>query len=136
MANNTSMARPQHKHSWFNRKTVAWLLLPFIGLGIWLVTAWITNWVLSHSVNSTSQLQTSLYPTTQFTRTLMVSAIQARIDRNENIAEVTLTTENSSLESLEFKLPIIAPINLEKALSKELNVSPAAIQNLIQYQIH
>jgi hypothetical protein len=94
-----------------------------------------TNWVLSHSVNSTSQLQTSLYPTTHFTRTLTVSAIQARIDRNENIAEVTLTTENSSLKSLEFKLPIIQPIDLEKALAQELKVTPPSIQFLIQYQI-
>lgn len=99
-----------------------------------MVTGWMTGWVLSNSFGSERQLQTSLYPTTQLTRTLIVTSIDARIDRDDNITEVTLTTTNSSLERLEFKLPIVTPVDLEKALAKELNVMPASIQTLIQYQ--
>lgn len=128
------MAQPQRKLSTSGLKKSYWLFLPIVGFGIWMVTGWMTGWVLSNSFGSERQLQTSLYPTTQLTRTLIVTSIDARIDRDDNITEVTLTTTNSSLERLEFKLPIVTPVDLEKALAKELNVMPASIQTLIQYQ--
>ena len=119
----------------YTLKTALWLFLPLIGLGIWLITTWMTNWALSNSSRSTSQLQTNFYPTTQVARTLEVTSIHAKIDRHNNIAEVTLTTANSTLERLEFKFPFSSIIALETALAEKLNTSSDAIQSLIHYRI-
>jgi hypothetical protein len=133
------MAQPHRKPIWLRLrpqlKKMSWLLLPLIGVGIWITTAWMTDWVLSNASLPASQLQTELYPTTQFVRTLTITSISARIDRSENIAEVTCTTEDLSLKRLEFKLPLIDPAALELALAQELKTTPTAIQSLIQYQI-
>jgi hypothetical protein len=127
------MAQP-HRFQFLLRKAL-WLLMPLIGLGIWIITAWMTDWVLSNASLPMSQLQTELYPTAQFARTLTITSISARIDRSENVAEVTFTTEDLPLKRLEFKLPLIDPAALETALANELKTTPAAIQSLIQYQI-
>ena len=119
----------------YTLKTVHWLFLPIIGLGIWLITTWMTDWVLSNSSRSTSQLQTNFYPTTQIARTLTVTSIHAKIDRHNNIAEVTLTTANSTLERLEFKFPFTEITALETALAAKLNSSSNTIQSLIHYRI-
>lgn len=102
---------------------------------MWLMTGWISDWVLSRDAFPTNQSQTSLYPTTRFTRSLTLTSISAGIDRSENIAEVTCTTQNSPIKRLEFKVPIIESIALEKALAQELNTTPEAIRSLIQYQM-
>lgn len=112
-----------------------WLLLPLIGLGVWLTTTWMTDWVLSNADSSSRQLQTSFYPTSQLNRTLTVSSIVARIDRSDQITEVTLLTRDSTLKRLEFKLPLVEPPDLEQALVKELNTTAGALRPLIQYQV-
>ncbi|WP_088890189.1 hypothetical protein [Leptolyngbya ohadii] len=129
------MAQPYRKRPWLRLRKAYWLLLPLIGVAMWIITGWMTDWVLSHASFPTTQNQTSLYPTTRFTRTLTLTSISTRIDRSENIAEVTFTTQNSPLERLEFKVPIVESIALEKALAQELNTTPEAIRSLIQYQI-
>lgn len=125
---------PSRSRRWL-KSAYYWLLLPLIGLGIWLITAWITNWVLSNATLPITQLQTALYPTTRFERTLSITSISARIDRSDNLAEVTFATTDLPLTELEFKLPLVEPAVLETALSEALNISSAAIQSLIQYQI-
>lgn len=124
---------PSRSHRW--PKSVYWLLLPLIGLVLWLVTAWGTNWVLDNATLSVTQLQTDLYPKTRFERSLTIASISARIDLSDNLAEVTFSTTDLPLTELEFKLPLVEPAALETALSEVLNISPAAIQSLIQYQI-
>lgn len=127
------MAQPYFNRFWYLLKKAYWVLLPLIGLGIWITTAWMTDWVLSHAPLPTTQLQTDLYPTTQFERTLTVTSIDARIDRSEDVTEVTFTIADSLLKRLEFKLPLVDPAALETALAKELKTTSAAIQSLIQY---
>jgi hypothetical protein len=128
------MAQPHCKRPWF-RLPLLWLLLPLIGLSIWFATGWMTDWVLSRFLSPASQLQTNLYPTSRFTRSLTVTSIFARIDRTEGISEVTVTTENLPLRRLEFKLPLVEPDALKAALAGELATSPDSIQRSIQYQI-
>jgi hypothetical protein len=129
------MAQPHRKFSWYTLKKAYWFLFPLIGLGIWLITAWMTDWVLSNSFLSTNQLQTNLYPTTQLAQILMVTSIHVKIDRTSNIAEVNLTTTNSTLKRLEFKFPFTEISTLETALAKELNTTSHSIQPLIHYRV-
>lgn len=130
------MAQSRRTRHWYNRHLVSWLLLPFVSWGIWVATGWMTNWVLSHSYRSTHQLQTSFYPQALFSQTLTITSIQARVDRNSDIAEITLTTTNSALKHMEFKFPYTEIPALEIALAQELNSTPAAIQSLIYYQFN
>ena len=128
------MAQPHRKLLYKLRKR-HWLFLPLIGLGIWQITAWMTVWVLSNSFSLTNQLQTNFYPTTQLARTLTVTSIHMNVDRHNNIAEVTLTVTNSTLERLEFKFPFTEITALETALAKTLNTTSDAIQTLIRYGV-
>ncbi|MBD1912839.1 MULTISPECIES: hypothetical protein [unclassified Leptolyngbya] len=122
-------------HRYKRIKFTYWLLLPSIILGIWAATEWITNWVLSHSYGSTSPLQTSLYPKVHISQNLIVTAIYARVDRDNDIVEITLVVQNPPIERLEFKFPLTEEAHIETALADELHTTPEAISNLIEYRL-
>jgi hypothetical protein len=128
------MVQPRQIRQWCNIKAVYWLFLPVVNFGIWIVTGWINDWVLSHSYDFTDRLQTNLYPKTQLSRTLTVVAIDAKVDRNNDITDVTIKTTNSSLERIEFKFPLTEPTHLEITLANKLDTTPQLIRTLTRYQ--
>lgn len=115
-------------------KLVYSLLLPVVGFGLWLTTHWVTEWVLNRAYVSNYQLQTDLYPKTEVVRSLTIVSIHARVDRDNDITEVTLaTTQDIGLQQLEFKFPLTDPAHLETALALELGITEASIRSLMSY---
>lgn len=118
-----------------NMKLAYPLLLPVIGFGLWLTTHWITEWALNHAYVSNDQLQTDLYPEIEVVRSLTIISIYARVDRGNDITEVTLaTTQNMGLQQLEFKFPLTDPAHLETALATELGITETSIRSLMSYR--
>lgn len=130
------MVQPRQIRKWCSIKAAYWLFLPVVSFGIWILTDWITDWVLSHSYDFTDRLQTNHYPKIQLSRTLTVVAIHAKVDRSNDITEVTLETTNSTLEKMEFKFPLTEPTHIEITLANKLNTSPQLMRTLIRYQFH
>lgn len=85
-------------------------LLVVMGVGSWLAIGWITDWVLNGSFVSIDPLQANFYPKAWFVRSLTIASIQTRVNYDDGITEVTLTTNQSApLQQLEFKFPLTEP---------------------------
>ncbi|MBE9179804.1 hypothetical protein IQ268_14635 [Oculatella sp. LEGE 06141] len=127
------------KSSWrssLSRLNLAvWLPLPLVGLGFLLGTGWITERVMSHAYETTVQLQSDEQPQVNLSLTVRIVAIEAEIDRREDVTEVTVKTSDSILRELEMDFPVTEFAEVEDALVQELGLSRELVKRLTRYRI-
>lgn len=126
---------------WFSRfSTVSlsqlrvWLILPLVGIVVWLSAGLLSRQVLSYSYEISAQLQ-SEQPQVELSWQVTVTAIAAAIDQREGVTEVKVRTAHPILKELELDLPVVNFADIESALATELNLSPATVKQLIRYRL-
>jgi hypothetical protein len=62
-------------------------------------------------------------------------SIDAEINRQTQLTEVSLRTVGSPLEEMEFKFPVTDFVKVERAIAQELGLSQNDIHKLIRYRI-
>jgi len=111
------------------------MLLPSVGVAFWLVTQWMTDRVLSQTAPPTTQLQAEGQHQVQLDLSLTIVSIDAEINQQTAITEVSIRAIGSPLEEMEFKFPVTEYADIEAAIAQELNLAPEAIRQLIRYRI-
>lgn len=129
------MSRFRWRQSLGKRKFKLWLLLPLIGLMFLIGTDWITNRVLTHAYATMAQLQSDEQLQVELLLRATIVAIEAEIDRQEKVTEVTVRTGNSIFKELELDIPVTEFAEVEEALAKELGLSREAVKRLTRYRI-
>lgn len=117
---------------------LAWtvgILFPLVGGAFLLVTQWMTDLVLSQTASATTQLQAEGQHQVQLALSLTIVSIDAEINRQTNITEVSIRAIGSPLEEMEFKFPVTEYDEIEAAISQELHLSSEAIRQFIRYRI-
>lgn len=113
-----------------------WLPLPFLGLAFWTGTALMTEQVLSYSYDTNQQLKVDKnLVTVEIDVKVTVLSIEVEINRKRGLAEVEVKTSDSALKELNFEFLETDFIEIETAISEELQLSPAQIKKLIRYRI-
>lgn len=112
------------------------LLLPFVGTAFWVMTGWIDQRVLSQTYSTTAQLQAQGQYQVQLSFNLTIVSIDAEINRQTQLTEVSIRTVGSSLEEMEFKFPVTEFVAVERAIAQELGLLPNDITKLIRYRIY
>lgn len=110
-----------------------WLILPLVGIVVWLSAGLLSRQVLSHSYEISAQLQ-SEQPQVELSWQVTVVAIEAAIDQREGVTEVNVRTAHPVLKELELDLPVVEFAEIETALATELRLPQAAIKQLIRYR--
>ena len=120
--------------SLFSRfKLGVWLILPIMGLLVWLGAGWMAERVLSHSYETSAYLQSG-QPEVELSWTVTVTAIEATIERRRGVTEVTVRTAHSTLKELEIDVPVTEFTDIEAALSEELGLPREVINQLTRYR--
>lgn len=110
-----------------------WLILPLVGIVVWLSAGLLSRQVLSHSYAISAQLQ-SEQPQVELSWQVTVVAIEAAIDQREGVTEVNVRTAHPVLKELELDLPVVEFADIETALATELSLPQTAIKQLIRYR--
>ena len=113
-----------------------WLPLPLIAFGFWFGLSWLNHYVLGQSYVPQEPLSTEASREITISFSLTVTSIDAEVDRDLGITEVTVQTIGSSLQELEFEYPFVEFEEIEAAIANELNLSPDTIRTIIRYRIY
>ncbi|MEQ8754453.1 MAG: hypothetical protein RID09_13185 [Coleofasciculus sp. G1-WW12-02] len=126
---------PRWTADWLKLGWKIGLLLPFVGTAFWVMTGWIDQRVLSQTHSTTAQLQAQGQYQVQLSFNLTIVSIDAEINRQTQLTEVSIRTVGSSLEEMEFKFPVTEFVAVERAIAQELGLLPNDITKLIRYRI-
>lgn len=110
-----------------------WLILPLVGMIVWLSAGLLSRQVLSYSYEVSAQLQ-SEQPQVELSWQVTVVAIEAAIDQRAGVTEVNVRTAHPVLKELELDLPATEFLDIETALAAELRVPQSTIKQLIRYR--
>lgn len=113
-----------------------WLPLPLIALSCWFGLSWLSQKVLGQAHEPDTQLSTYSQQEIVLSLSLTVTSIDAEIDRELGVAEVTVQTIGSPLQELEFEYPFVEYAEIENAIATELGLSEEVIRALIRYRIN
>lgn len=114
---------------------VSGLLMVLIGVAFWAGSGWLTGRVLGQSGLDVSQIDTTGAEAVNVSFAVRVLSIDAEIDRNSQVTEVTVQTGGSSLQEMEFEYPLADYAEVENAISKDLGLTPVQVRRLIRYRI-
>lgn len=113
-----------------------WLPLPAIAGVFWLASTWLTDRAIGRTYEPVSQLTTQSQQPIQLSFSLTVTAIDAEIDRDLGATEVTVQAIGSTLQELEFEYPLVEYREIERAIARELTLSPDVVRQIIRYRIN
>lgn len=110
-----------------------WLPLPLLGLVFWIGGGLVTDQILTRSYYTKEQLKVSTQLPGQPVE--VVLAIKVDIDYSRGFSKVKVKTANSALKQLEFEFPATEAIQIETAISRELELSLEQVRQLVRYQV-
>jgi hypothetical protein len=126
---------PRWTANWLKLGWKVGILLPLVGTTFWLMTGWVNQRVLSQTRSKYAQLQAEGQHQVQLSFNLTVVSIDAEINRQTQLTEVSIRTVGSPLEEMEFKFPVTDFLEVERAIAQELGLSQNDIHKLIRYRI-
>ena len=105
------------------------------GAAFWLGAGWLTKQVLGQSGPEVTQIDTTGTQTVNIAFSVRVLSIDAEIDQNLQVTEVSVQTGGSSLREMEFEYPLATYAEIEQAIAQDLDISAETIRSLIRYRI-
>lgn len=105
------------------------------GLAVWAGSGWFTGRVLSQTHGGDRQIDTTGAQPVTVSFDVTVLALDAEIDRQSQVTEISVRTSGSSLQEMEFEYPLVEYADIEQALADDLGLQPAAVRALIRYRI-
>ena len=105
------------------------------GGAFWLGTGRLTKQVLGQSGPEVTQIDTTGTQTVNIAFSVRVLSIDAEIDQNLQVTEVSVQTSGSSLRDMEFEYPLATYAEIEQAIAQDLDISAETIRSLIRYRI-
>ena len=105
------------------------------GAAFWLGTGRLTKQVLGQSGPEVTQIDTTGTQTVNIAFSVRVLSIDAEIDQNLQVTEVSVQTSGSSLREMEFEYPLATYAEIEQAIAQDLDISAETIRSLIRYRI-
>ncbi len=111
------------------------LLMVLIGAAFWAGSGWLTGRVLGQSDLEVTQIDTTGAEVVNVSFAVRVLSIDAEIDLNSQVTEVTVQTGGSSLQEMEFEYPLADYAEVENAISEDLGLTPEQVRRLIRYRI-
>lgn len=127
------MSSPRWLQQASNLSLDFWLLLPVLALAFWFGGEVISNQVLSRPYDIVTELEANQH--TQIELSFTVQVIQVLIDKNLDLTQVKVQTNDSELKKLEFEFPVTEFEQVEQAISKELGLPQEDVRRLARYQI-
>ena len=127
------MSSPRWLRQAFNLNLDFWLLLPVLALAFWMGGKVISDRVLSRPYDVITELEAN--QRTEIELSFTVQVIQVVIDKNLDLTQVKVKTNDSELKKLEFEFPVTEFAQVERAIAKELGLSQEDIRRLARYQI-
>lgn len=110
-----------------------WLLLPTLALAFWVGGEVISNQVLSRPYDIVTEIEAN--QRTQIQLSFTVQVIQVLIDKNLDLTQVKVKTNDSELKKLEFEFPVTEFEQVEQAIAKELGLPQEDVRRLARYQV-
>ncbi|MDV3347887.1 hypothetical protein D0962_20970 [Leptolyngbyaceae cyanobacterium CCMR0082] len=105
------------------------------GAAFWLSSGWLTRQVFGQSGSDVVPIDTTGAQTVNVAFMVRVLAIDAEIDQNLQITEVSVQIGGSSLQEMEFKYPLADYDEIEQAIAQDLDILPETVRSLIRYRI-
>ncbi|MBE9160591.1 hypothetical protein IQ265_27775 [Nodosilinea sp. LEGE 06152] len=112
--------------------------LPMVLMGavFWAGSGWLTGRVLGQSDFDVAQIDTTGAEAVSVAFAVRVLSIDAEIDRNSQVTEVTVQTGGSSLQEMEFEYPLADYAEVENAIAEDLSITSEQVRRLIRYRIN
>jgi hypothetical protein len=111
------------------------LPMVLMGAAFWAGSGWLTGQVLGQSDLDVAQIDTTGAEAVNVSFAVRVLSIDAEIDRNSQVTEVTVQTGGSSLQEMEFEYPLADYAEVENAIAGDLGLTPEQVRRLIRYRI-
>ncbi|SRR5579883_138542 len=125
------MARPRWIQAWRSLGLEFWLVLPLLGLGLWLSSGILTDHMLTRFDKTSIYLEGDRQPPQQPPK---LKAITVVIHLHHQTSTVTVETANSALTQLVYQFPTTDPTQIEVAISQSLGLPRDRIRDLVRYQ--
>jgi hypothetical protein len=111
--------------------------LPMVltGAAFWAGSGWVTGRVFGQSDLDVAQIDTTGAEAVSVAFSVRVLSIDAEIDRNSQVTEVTVQTGGSSLQEMEFEYPLTDYAEVEGAIAQDLGITAEQVRRLIRYRI-
>ncbi|NJL10949.1 MAG: hypothetical protein HC908_14355 [Calothrix sp. SM1_7_51] len=109
-----------------------WLLLPLLGIGFWVGGGFVTERILNRDRNIDNKYLKHDAKSLMETVAKVIS-VKAQINRSQNSSVVTVKTINSPLKVLLFEFPTTEKSEIERAISKELDLPLEGVKRAIRY---
>lgn len=109
--------------------------LVLTGGAVWGGSGWFTGRVLSQTYGGDRQIDTTGAQPVTVCFDVTVLALDAEIDLQSQVTEISVRTSGSSLQEMEFEYPLVEYADIEQALADDLGLQPADVRALIRYRI-
>ena len=105
------------------------------GAAFWLSSGWLTRQVFGQSGPDVALIDTTVAQTVNVAFAVRVLSIDAEIDRDFQVTEVSVQIGGSSLQEMEFEYPLADYDAIEQAIAQDLNIPPETARGLIRYRL-
>ncbi len=105
------------------------------GAAFWLGSGWLIGQVFGQSHLDVTQIDTTDAQDITVSFSIRVLSIDAEIDLNDQVTEVSVQTGGSALQAMEFEYPLSDYDQIEQAIAQDLGISSETVRSLIQYRL-
>lgn len=105
------------------------------GAAVWVGSGWATGQVFGQSDLDVTQIDTTGAQAVRVSFAVRVLSLDAEIDLNSQVTEVTVQTGGSSLQEMEFEYPLAEYAEIEDAIAQDLGITSEQVRRLIRYRI-